>query len=121
MATTVTSVSWTIPRRCARPARAMRGRAVTRAASGSTDVPKRVRDGGVSFVLLAGGVGKRMGADMPKQYLPLMGKPIALWSLEKFAKMEEVGEVIVVCDPSYDDVFQSVSIDKPLVFARPGK
>ena len=122
MATTVTSVSWTIPRRCARRAGAMRGRAVTRAASGSADGPERaVRDGGVSFVLLAGGVGKRMGADMPKQYLPLMGKPIALWSLEKFAKMEEVGEVIVVCDPSYDDVFQSVSIDKPLVFARPGK
>ena len=33
----------------------------------------------VSLVLLAGGVGKRMGASMPKQYLPLLGKPIALY------------------------------------------
>jgi 2-C-methyl-D-erythritol 4-phosphate cytidylyltransferase len=105
-------------RRVART-RARRGANVrTRAAS---EVTQDVADGAVSFVLLAGGVGKRMGADMPKQYLPLMGTPIALWSLRKFAKMAEVGEIVVVCDPSYDDVFQSEAIDKPLVFARPGK
>ena len=60
----------------------------------------------VSVVLLAGGVGKRMKADMPKQYLPLLGTPIALYSLKKFAEMEEVGEIVVVCDPSYRDIFE---------------
>ncbi|XP_022839481.1 2-C-methyl-D-erythritol 4-phosphate cytidylyltransferase, partial [Ostreococcus tauri] len=84
-------------------------------------VEREVKDGAVSFVLLAGGVGKRMGADVPKQYLPLMGTPIAIWSLKKFATMPEVGEIVVVCDPSYDDVFSSVAIEKPLTFARPGK
>ena len=44
-----------------------------------------VEKGSVSLVLLAGGVGKRMGADMPKQYLPLLGTPIALYSFQKFA------------------------------------
>jgi len=83
--------------------------------------PQDVPNGAVSFILLAGGVGKRMGADMPKQYLPLMGTPIAIHSLRKFAKMAEVGEVVVVCDAAYDDVFASERIDKPLVFARPGK
>ena len=59
----------------------------------------------VSLVLLAGGVGKRIGANMPKQYLPLLGTPIALYSLKKFAERDEVGELVVVCDPSYRDVF----------------
>jgi 2-C-methyl-D-erythritol 4-phosphate cytidylyltransferase len=75
----------------------------------------------VSLVLLAGGVGKRMGANMPKQYLPLLGTPIALYSLKKFAEMEEVGEIVVVCDPSYRDVFEGCPVSKPVKFALPGK
>ena len=62
-----------------------------------------------------------MGADMPKQYLPLLGTPIALYSLKKFAEMEEVGEIVVVCDPSYRDVFEECEVSKPVVFALPGK
>ncbi|MBA0777984.1 hypothetical protein Gotri_005920 [Gossypium trilobum] len=39
-----------------------------------------VNEKSVSVILLAGGKGKRMGASMPKQYLPLLGQPIALYS-----------------------------------------
>lgn len=38
---------------------------------------------------------------MPKQYLPLLGQPIAMYSLQTLCSMPEVGEVVVVCDPSY--------------------
>nr|XP_027192361.1 uncharacterized protein LOC101512669 [Cicer arietinum] len=38
-----------------------------------------VKQRSVSVVLLAGGKGKRMGANMPKQYFPLLGQPIALY------------------------------------------
>ncbi|XP_059652080.1 2-C-methyl-D-erythritol 4-phosphate cytidylyltransferase, chloroplastic-like isoform X1 [Cornus florida] len=38
-----------------------------------------VKEKSVSVILLAGGKGKRMGASMPKQYLPLLGQPIALY------------------------------------------
>jgi hypothetical protein len=63
-----------------------------------------------------------MGANMPKQYLPLKGQPIALYSLQTFAAMPEVGEVVVVCDPSYRDVFQGAKLSRalPLKFALPG-
>ena len=44
----------------------------------------------VSVVLLAGGVGKRMGAGMPKQYLPLQGRPMAMHSLETFRGIEKI-------------------------------
>ncbi|GIL79334.1 hypothetical protein Vretifemale_8719 [Volvox reticuliferus] len=62
--------------------------------------------GSVSVVLLAGGVGKRMGAAIPKQYLELRGQPIATYSLETFARMPMVGEIVIVCDPSWRDVFE---------------
>jgi hypothetical protein len=47
-------------------------------------------DGSVSVVLLAGGVGKRMGASIPKQYLELKGQAIATYSLLMFGAMREV-------------------------------
>lgn len=45
---------------------------------------------GVSVVLLAGGVGKRMKADRPKQFLELLGKPVLLHSLEIFSTLPGV-------------------------------
>ncbi|XP_054803738.1 2-C-methyl-D-erythritol 4-phosphate cytidylyltransferase, chloroplastic isoform X1 [Prosopis cineraria] len=82
-----------------------------------------VRERSVSVVLLAGGKGKRMGASMPKQYLPLLGQPIALYSFNTFSHMVEVKEIVVVCDPSYRDVFEDAKGDNlaELKFALPGK
>ncbi|XP_073274944.1 2-C-methyl-D-erythritol 4-phosphate cytidylyltransferase, chloroplastic-like isoform X3 [Primulina huaijiensis] len=90
------------------------------AAKGSEVV---VKDKSVSVVLLAGGKGKRMGASMPKQYLPLLGQPIALYSFYTFSKMPEVKEIVVVCDPSYQDIFEDAkeNIQVDLKFALPGK
>ncbi|KAK1300047.1 hypothetical protein QJS10_CPB13g01072 [Acorus calamus] len=82
-----------------------------------------VKERSVSVVLLAGGKGTRMGASMPKQYLPLLGQPIALYSFFTFSRMSEVKEIIVVCDPSYRDIFEDASkeIHVDLKFALPGK
>uniref|UniRef100_A0A7S0R766 2-C-methyl-D-erythritol 4-phosphate cytidylyltransferase, chloroplastic n=1 Tax=Chlamydomonas leiostraca TaxID=1034604 RepID=A0A7S0R766_9CHLO len=89
-------------------------------ASSAPSVP----DASVSVILLAGGVGKRMGASIPKQYLDLKGQPIATYSLQTFAHMKEVCEVVIVCDPSWRDVFQKVipTLPKHITFkwALPG-
>lgn len=71
-----------------------------------------------SLVFLAGGTGSRMGSSVPKQYLPLSGKPVALHSFEIFSHSPEIDEIIVVCDPLYRSLFHS---EKPLLFALPGK
>lgn len=83
-----------------------------------------VKGGSVSLVLLAGGVGKRMGAAIPKQYLELQGQPVATYSLQMFAGMPQVGEVVVVCEPEWRDVFERcyarLPRKLPLKFAAPG-
>eukprot|EP00854_Cymbomonas_tetramitiformis_P003905 gene3905-4868_t len=59
---------------------------------------------------------------MPKQYLPLSGQPIATYSLDIFSEIESICEIIVVCDPSYRDIFTDFKLkrDIPVKFALPG-
>ncbi|XP_010523431.1 PREDICTED: 2-C-methyl-D-erythritol 4-phosphate cytidylyltransferase, chloroplastic isoform X1 [Tarenaya hassleriana] len=82
-----------------------------------------VKEKSVSVILLAGGQGKRMGMSIPKQYLPLLGQPIAVYSFFTFSRMNEVKEIVVVCDPFYRDVFEDAQelVDIDLKFALPGK
>ncbi|MBI3901145.1 MAG: 2-C-methyl-D-erythritol 4-phosphate cytidylyltransferase, partial [Chlamydiia bacterium] len=72
----------------------------------------------ISLILVSGGIGLRMGATTPKQYLPLGGVPIALHSFHLFSNMEEIDELVVVCEEKYQSLFTS---SKPLFFAPPGK
>ncbi|KAF5813551.1 putative 2-C-methyl-D-erythritol 4-phosphate cytidylyltransferase [Helianthus annuus] len=97
--------------------------ACSASANQSSEEEESVKEKSVSVVLLAGGKGKRMGASMPKQYLPLLGQPIALYSFYTFSRMPEVKEIIVVCDPSYRDIFEDAreKINVDLKFALPGK
>jgi 2-C-methyl-D-erythritol 4-phosphate cytidylyltransferase len=47
-------------------------------------------------VVLAGGVGTRMGGDVPKQLLPLAGKPLIEHSIAVFDAAPEIDEILVV-------------------------
>lgn len=72
-------------------------------------------------VLAAGGIGMRMGTDIPKQYLSLHNKPLALYSFEVFLSLPEVLGIVVVCDPAYQSLFTPYSKLVNLSFALPGK
>ena len=45
--------------------------------------------------ICAGGKGERFGGDMPKQFLPLKGKPMIMHSVETFLRCKEIGRVFV--------------------------
>ena len=48
-------------------------------------------------VVLAGGIGARMGnVEKPKQFLELGGKPIIIHTIEKFAVHPDFDEVLVL-------------------------
>jgi 2-C-methyl-D-erythritol 4-phosphate cytidylyltransferase len=55
----------------------------------------------VSVILLAGGKGSRINSKIPKQFLPLAGKPIIMHSLERIDMLDSVKEVIIVCHQEY--------------------
>jgi 2-C-methyl-D-erythritol 4-phosphate cytidylyltransferase len=48
-----------------------------------------------SVIITAGGIGKRMGTDLPKQFLEIQGKPILLRCLEKFHSFDPSLEIII--------------------------
>ena len=39
-------------------------------------------------IIVAGGKGLRMGSDLPKQFLPVGGKPVLMHTLEVFRKYD---------------------------------
>ena len=58
-------------------------------------------------IILAAGVGQRMrNGGLPKQFLKLMGKPIIIYTLEKFEQCEDINQVVVVCHGGYIDEMQ---------------
>ncbi len=71
----------------------------------------------ISVILVAGGIGSRMQAPQPKQFLPLHGKPIVRYSLDLFLSMPEISEVILVCHPAYRHFFANDRV----IFALPGE
>ena len=54
-------------------------------------------------ILLAGGVGKRMGAEIPKQFIEVNGKPIIVYSIENFQRNDQIHKIVVVCVKEWID------------------
>ncbi len=60
-------------------------------------------------IILAAGVGQRMrSGGLPKQFVSLMGKPIIIYTLEKFEQCGEIDHVIIVCHGSYVEHMNSL-------------
>ena len=52
-------------------------------------------------IILAGGVGSRMGADRPKQFIEIFGKPILVYTIEIFQNHPEIDAIEIVCVESH--------------------
>lgn len=48
-----------------------------------------------SVIIPAGGLGRRFGGALPKQYIELEGKPILIHTISMFEEMEEVENIVV--------------------------
>ena len=59
-------------------------------------------------MLLAGGVGQRMGASVPKQFLEVNGKPIICYPLEIMEKHPLIDAVEIVCVESFIEEMQKI-------------
>lgn len=54
-------------------------------------------------VILAGGTGTRVGANVPKQFIKVQGKPILAYTLEIFQNDEKIDAIEVVCHKDWVD------------------
>ncbi|MDP6416776.1 MAG: 2-C-methyl-D-erythritol 4-phosphate cytidylyltransferase, partial [Gammaproteobacteria bacterium] len=50
-------------------------------------------------ILPAAGIGRRMGSNTPKQYLPLDGIPIIARTLQRLLAVAAIGRTVVVLHP----------------------
>jgi len=62
-------------------------------------------------VILAGGTGSRMGAELPKQFLPLEGHPVIAWAMEAFNSHRDITGILVVSHRDYIGRIRSITED----------
>lgn len=61
-----------------------------------------------AVVIVAGGAGLRMGAELPKQFLPLGGLPILFRTLQRFFECSEQLQLIVVAPSNHFETIQNL-------------
>ena len=76
-------------------------------------------------IVLSGGVGSRMGLDIPKQYVVVKDKPIIAYCLQTFFSCEKIDSVVIgVADEWLDfvkDAVAKLNVTKPVFYAKPGE
>jgi 2-C-methyl-D-erythritol 4-phosphate cytidylyltransferase/2-C-methyl-D-erythritol 2,4-cyclodiphosphate synthase len=60
---------------------------------------------GVAVLIVAAGKGERAGGTSPKQFAPLLGKPMLRWTLEAFARHPSVASIQVAIGEQQDDLY----------------
>lgn len=63
------------------------------------------------IIIVAGGKGLRMGGEIPKQFLPIGGKPILMRTLERFRAYSETLEIILVLPKDQQDYWLQLCKD----------
>lgn len=62
----------------------------------------------VIAIIFAGGTGVRMGAELPKQFIEVEGKPIMIHTLDIFENSSLVDEIYIACKEDYLDLLKEL-------------
>ena len=60
------------------------------------------------IIIVAGGKGLRMGSDIPKQFLPIGGKPVLMRTLERFREYSPTLQIILVLPKAQQDYWKQL-------------
>jgi 2-C-methyl-D-erythritol 4-phosphate cytidylyltransferase len=76
-------------------------------------------------VIVAGGIGTRMGTDIPKQFLELAGKPVLMHTIERFLTFSNSIHIITVLPGEYlefwDQLKKKYNFTLPHIIVRGGE
>ncbi len=62
----------------------------------------------IAIIVVAAGSGTRMGAELPKQFLPIAGRPLLMHTLERLHEALPAAQLIVVVSPTEMERWQSL-------------
>lgn len=60
-------------------------------------------------VLLAGGIGNRLGAGIPKQFVEVLGKPVIAYTMQKYQEHPEIDGIELVCVDGFQDKLKKIA------------
>lgn len=76
-------------------------------------------------VILSGGIGNRMGMDIPKQYSMVRGTPIVSFCMKQFIDNQRIDLIAIVAADEWRGLINSelnkICNHKPVLFAQPGE
>lgn len=61
-------------------------------------------------IILAGGIGSRVGANVPKQFIEVLGKPVIAYTIEKYQNHPEIDAIEVVCIKEYQEYLEKMVV-----------
>lgn len=77
------------------------------------------------IIIVAGGKGLRMGSDIPKQFLPIGGKPVLMRTIERFHHFSEALQIILVLPKAqqayWHGLCEQYQFDVPYLLANGGE
>jgi 2-C-methyl-D-erythritol 4-phosphate cytidylyltransferase len=76
-------------------------------------------------IILSGGVGSRMGSDLPKQYMIVDGKPVIHYCMKTFLEVQEINAITIVVADEWrgfvEETISKMNPGKPVFYAQPGE
>ncbi len=70
------------------------------------------------IIIVAGGKGTRMGGDLPKQFLPIGGKPVLMRTIQAFHDYDPQLHIIVVLPRDQQDYWRQLCADHHFTIAH---
>lgn len=62
-------------------------------------------------ILLAGGIGNRVGAGIPKQFVEVLGKPVIAYTMQKLQQFSQIDAIELVCVDGFQDKLKKIADD----------
>ncbi len=62
----------------------------------------------IYVIILAGGVGSRMETSIPKQFIPIAGKPVIMHTIEKFREYNQKINIIIALPDAHISLWKSL-------------
>lgn len=60
-------------------------------------------------IIIAGGVGSRLGASVPKQFVEVLGKPVIAYTMEHFQNHPEIDAIELVCVDGFQEHLMNIA------------